>query len=154
GDVFVFVFFGLIAVCVTFYVQAGRVSVDAVLASVAVGALTTNILLVNNYRDAGTDAKAGKRTLVVRFGKRFAQGQFVLAHAAATVVPMLLALRGCYSLPAGLGAALFFALAGFWQARALCRATGPGELIALLGRCGAYLAGYAIILAALLGAGK
>ncbi|MDD2764140.1 MAG: 1,4-dihydroxy-2-naphthoate polyprenyltransferase [Opitutaceae bacterium] len=154
GDVFVFVFFGLVAVCVTFYVQAGRVGVDTVLAAVAVGALATNILLVNNYRDAGTDAQAGKRTLVVLLGKRFARGQFILAHALAAAAPVLLALRGCCSLPAGLGAALLFALAGFRQARALRRAAAPGELIALLGRCGAYLAGYAIVLAALLVAGK
>ncbi|OHE82967.1 MAG: 1,4-dihydroxy-2-naphthoate octaprenyltransferase, partial [Verrucomicrobia bacterium RIFCSPLOWO2_12_FULL_64_8] len=69
GDLFVFVFFGLVAVGATFYVQAGQVSNDVLHAAAAVGALVTNILLVNNYRDAETDAAAGKRTLVVRFGK-------------------------------------------------------------------------------------
>ena len=68
GDVLVFVFFGLIAVAVTYFVQAGRITGYAVLAGVPMGLLAANILLVNNYRDAGTDEAAGKRTLVVRFG--------------------------------------------------------------------------------------
>jgi 1,4-dihydroxy-2-naphthoate octaprenyltransferase len=58
GDLFVFIFFGLVAVTTTYFVQAGRVTGMVVLASVPMGLLAANILLVNNYRDADTDAAA------------------------------------------------------------------------------------------------
>jgi 1,4-dihydroxy-2-naphthoate polyprenyltransferase len=154
GDVFVFIFFGLVAVGATFYVQAGRVSLEAGLAAIAIGALTTNILVVNNYRDAETDAVAGKRTLVVRWGKRFARWQFIVAHGVAAVLPVLLALRGLCRLELGLVALVLCAVAGFRQQRALRNAASGEALIKLLGGCGAYLAGYAIALAALLAVGK
>jgi 1,4-dihydroxy-2-naphthoate octaprenyltransferase len=74
GDLFVFVFFGFVAVTVTYFVQAGRISAAAVMAGAAIGLLSANISsLVNNYRDAETDAAAEKRTLVVRFGRGFAR---------------------------------------------------------------------------------
>ncbi|MDP1580435.1 MAG: 1,4-dihydroxy-2-naphthoate polyprenyltransferase [Candidatus Didemnitutus sp.] len=76
GDVFVFIFFGLVAVGVTFYVQAGFVTGAVWLSGAAIGLLAANILVANNYRDAETDAAAGKRTLVVRFGRRFAVWQY------------------------------------------------------------------------------
>ncbi|MFO0761119.1 MAG: 1,4-dihydroxy-2-naphthoate polyprenyltransferase [Byssovorax sp.] len=71
GDVFVFVFFGLVAVCGTVFVQTGAVPPLAILAAVPVGAIATAVLVVNNVRDRSTDVTAGKRTLAVRFGRRF-----------------------------------------------------------------------------------
>jgi len=68
GEVAVFVFFGLVAVLGTTYVQAGRVSSAAVAGGVAVGALASAILVVNNLRDIPTDRVAGKRTLAVVLG--------------------------------------------------------------------------------------
>ena len=86
GDVFVFVFFGLVAVCGTVFVQAGSVPPLAWLAAVPVGALATAILVVNNVRDRDTDVKAGKRTLAVRFGRRAGLVEYaallLLAYAA------------------------------------------------------------------------
>jgi 1,4-dihydroxy-2-naphthoate octaprenyltransferase len=86
GDVFVFVFFGLVAVCGTVFVQAGSVPPLAWLASVPVGALATAILVVNNVRDRNTDVKAGKRTLAVRFGRNAGIAEYVglivIAYAA------------------------------------------------------------------------
>ena len=64
GDVFVFLFFGLVAVGGTFFVQAGRLGPEVLWAGVPVGLLAANILVVNNYRDADTDVQAGKRTFV------------------------------------------------------------------------------------------
>jgi len=154
GDVFVFVFFGLVAVGATFYVQAGWVSADVLLAAVAVGALTTNILVVNNYRDAESDARAGKRTLVVRFGRRFAEVQFAAAHVAASAVLVALAWRGLYPRTLGVGLALVFAAGGYRQWRGLRPGRLPGDLIGLLGRCGAWLAAYALALAAALAIGR
>jgi 1,4-dihydroxy-2-naphthoate octaprenyltransferase len=65
GDVFVFIFFGLVAVCGTYYVQAGRITFASVAVAGIVGVLITAILVVNNLRDIETDRKAGKRTLAV-----------------------------------------------------------------------------------------
>ena len=71
GEVFVFGFFGPIAVAGTVYVQSLRWEPLAALAGVPIGLLCANILVVNNVRDFETDAKAGKRTLAVRFGREF-----------------------------------------------------------------------------------
>ncbi len=68
GELFVFVFFGLVAVLGTTYTQAGRVSWTALAAAVAIGCLACAILVANNLRDIPTDLLAGKRTLAVRLG--------------------------------------------------------------------------------------
>ncbi|MDQ3628684.1 MAG: 1,4-dihydroxy-2-naphthoate polyprenyltransferase [Actinomycetota bacterium] len=68
GEVSVFVFFGLVAVLGTTYVQLGSVNVEAILAGVGIGALTCAILVANNLRDIRTDVVAGKRTLAVVLG--------------------------------------------------------------------------------------
>jgi len=72
GDVFVMLFFGQVAVCGTVFVQVGDVPALAWWLSLPVGAVATAILVVNNLRDRETDAKVGKRTLAVRFGRTFA----------------------------------------------------------------------------------
>lgn len=81
GDPFVFVFFGLVAVCGTYYVQAGILSFEAILASVPVGLLTTAILVVNDVRDIESDTRAGKRTLPIRFGRNFGLTEYTLLIA-------------------------------------------------------------------------
>jgi 1,4-dihydroxy-2-naphthoate polyprenyltransferase len=68
GEVFVFVFFGLVAVIGTAYLSLGRVTALAVLAAIPVGLLATALLVVNNLRDLNTDREAGKNTLAVRMG--------------------------------------------------------------------------------------
>jgi 1,4-dihydroxy-2-naphthoate polyprenyltransferase len=68
GEVFVFVFFGLVAVGGTVYVQVGQVSVATLLTGVAIGALACAILVANNLRDIAGDTRAGKRTLATRLG--------------------------------------------------------------------------------------
>jgi 1,4-dihydroxy-2-naphthoate octaprenyltransferase len=77
GEVAVFVFFGLVAVLGTTYVQAGRVSWAAVGGGVAVGALACSLLVANNLRDIPTDRAAGKRTLAVLLGDRGTRGLYV-----------------------------------------------------------------------------
>lgn len=90
GDLFVFVFFGLVAVCGTYYVQVLTVSAAAVWASVPVGFLATAILVVNNLRDVDTDRAAGKKTLAVRLGRRGAQIEYLLLVYGAFLVPLLM----------------------------------------------------------------
>ena len=68
GDLFVFIFFGLVAVCGTYYVQTLKLTATVLLMGADVGLLITAILVVNNLRDISTDNKTGKRTLAVRLG--------------------------------------------------------------------------------------
>jgi len=83
GDPAVFLFFGVVAVVGTDYVQSGWLSGAAFAASLPVGALATAILVVNNLRDIDTDRKAGKRTLAVRLGRRGTRLEYALLLAGA-----------------------------------------------------------------------
>ncbi|MEZ4621225.1 MAG: 1,4-dihydroxy-2-naphthoate polyprenyltransferase [Caldilineaceae bacterium] len=78
GDLFVFLFFGLVGVCGTYYLQALTVTPTAIVAASAVGLLVTNILVVNNLRDIDTDRRANKRTLAVILGRRGARLEYVV----------------------------------------------------------------------------
>lgn len=91
GDIFVFVFFGLVAVTGTAYLQMGEWSVSALVLAVPVGLLVTNILVVNNLRDIDTDRVAAKRTLAVRIGARATRAQYMVFAAAAYLIPLVLA---------------------------------------------------------------
>ena len=88
GDVLVFVFFGIIAVPGTYYLQSGFVSYDSILFGIPLGALSTAILIVNNLRDADTDIKSGKRTLAVRFGKTFVKIEYIIMMVVAFAIPI------------------------------------------------------------------
>jgi 1,4-dihydroxy-2-naphthoate octaprenyltransferase len=95
GDVFVMIFFGFVAVLGTVVVQTGELPPLGWAAAVPVGAIATAILVVNNVRDRATDVHAGKRTLIVRFGRRFGELEYAGLLALAYVVPIALAvLRG------------------------------------------------------------
>lgn len=94
GDLFVFVFFGLIAVTGTAYLQTGVWSPVALAASIPAGLLVTNILVINNLRDLPTDRAAGKRTLAVRLGERATRAQYALFTALAYLVPTAMAFNG------------------------------------------------------------
>jgi 1,4-dihydroxy-2-naphthoate polyprenyltransferase len=90
GDVFVLVFFGLVATCGTVYAQALFVPREAWLAAAAVGSLATAILAVNNLRDRVTDAKVGKNTLAVKLGATGTRVEYVVLVLAAFVIALLL----------------------------------------------------------------
>ncbi len=94
GEVFVFVFFGLVAVVGTAYLQALRLEPLFVAAALPVAALTTAILVVNNLRDIPTDTAAGKRTLAVVLGRRATAAEYTLLVSVAFVVPVGLAAAG------------------------------------------------------------
>jgi 1,4-dihydroxy-2-naphthoate polyprenyltransferase len=91
GDLFVFAFFGLVAVCGTVLVQLGQVPALAVWCSLPVGALATAILVVNNLRDHEQDARVGKRTLAVRWGPKAVIYEYGLLLALSYAVPLFLA---------------------------------------------------------------
>ncbi|WP_435195136.1 1,4-dihydroxy-2-naphthoate polyprenyltransferase [Natronomonas sp. EA1] len=106
GDLFVFLYFGLVAVTGTFYVQAAAgvsgipaltaplelVPIDAVVAALPVAGLSTAILIVNNIRDRETDMNAGKRTLAVALGYTGSRVEFLCMVGMAYVVPLIFAL--------------------------------------------------------------
>lgn len=109
GDIFVFVFFGWVATGCTFYVQTGSFMFQhgslagtlwILLAGSVPGALATNLLVVNNVRDAPLDREAGKRTLVVRFGRKFGIYEYLAMSLATVIIPIVFAaaggLYGCY----------------------------------------------------------
>ncbi|HEY8993998.1 MAG TPA: 1,4-dihydroxy-2-naphthoate polyprenyltransferase [Lacunisphaera sp.] len=152
GDVFVFVFFGLVAVCATFYVQVGTVSSDVISCAAAVGLLAANILVANNYRDAETDAKAGKKTLVVRFGRKFAVWQYALSNLVALLCPPALLLAGGYCWPVLLP--LVLAPLAFRLTHRLAASREPAEQIALLGRTAMFLALFGVLLSVGVVAGR
>ncbi len=77
GDIAVFLFFGFVGTVGTYYVQAKEITAMAFWSSVPVGALITNILVVNNYRDREEDRSNGKKTLIVIFGERFGRIQYL-----------------------------------------------------------------------------
>jgi 1,4-dihydroxy-2-naphthoate octaprenyltransferase len=129
GDLFVFVFFGLAAVAGTYYVQVGALGALPLLAAVPVGCLATAILVVNNTRDVRTDARAGKRTLAVRFGAAAARREYALLVAVAFAAVPILAWR------VGGGAALLPLVLlphALRLVRRLCAAQSGAEFNALL----------------------
>lgn len=75
GELFVIVFFGLVAVVGTFYAHSLQWTPSAILAGVAAGSLATVLLVINNLRDVHNDRRSNKRTLAVRFGEGFAHGE-------------------------------------------------------------------------------
>lgn len=87
GELFVLIFFGPVAVVGTYYVQALKFSGSAFWAGIAIGLLSCAILVVNNLRDIDQDKKANKKTLAVRFGRRFAHLEYVFC----LLVPALIA---------------------------------------------------------------
>ena len=161
GDLFVFVYFGLVAVTGTYYVQAvavvdvglfpvsipgGTVTAGAVLAGAAAGALATNILVVNNIRDRESDRAAGKRTLAVLIGYRWSRVEYLLLLAVAYAVPV-----ACWLL-LGYHPAVLLALASLPLAatvsRTVLRETSGEALNPALERTGQLLALYALLLVA------
>ena len=91
GELFVFIFFGFVAVIGTAELQSGRVELLYVLAAIPVGALTTAILVVNNLRDVSTDRAASKRTLAVMLGEGFARAEYLGCLVVAWAMPLGLA---------------------------------------------------------------
>ena len=87
GDIFVFLFFGLIAVPGTYYLQTGSVTEFSLWLGAVMGMLATAILVVNNLRDRDADIISGKKTLVVRFGKTFSKIQFIMLVMLPFVLP-------------------------------------------------------------------
>ncbi len=90
GELFVFVFFGLVATVGTVYVEIGRITTISVLMGCGLGFLATAVLVLNNLRDIETDAAAGKRTLATRLGRRATLVLLLVLVCAAFTVPIVI----------------------------------------------------------------
>jgi 1,4-dihydroxy-2-naphthoate octaprenyltransferase len=143
GEVFVFLFFGIVAVNGSYYVQLEDLQALPVLLSIPIGLLSAAILVVNNVRDIDTDRRAGKRTLAVRIGRRHSRDLYVamIALAYALLPPALWlgdgsawGLLGLLSLPLALA-----------PVRAVRGRTDGPALNAALAATGALLAAYALL---------
>ena len=88
SDIFVLIFFGIVAVSGTYYVQMEKITVGIFLAGLAPGLLSMNILGVNNIRDIETDRIAGKNTLAVRLGRKRAELLYILLLILAFIIPI------------------------------------------------------------------
>jgi 1,4-dihydroxy-2-naphthoate octaprenyltransferase len=143
GEVFVFVFFGLVATLGTQYSQLHALSWFGLLGAVGIGAIASAILVANNLRDIPTDAAAGKRTLAVRLGdagtRRLWVGLVVVSVLAGAALGVIepWALLGLLALPLA------------WPAlRAITGGATGRELVPALGATGLYEIGYAALIAA------
>ena len=159
GDLFVFVFFGVVAVMGTFYVQAasvlaapfptaipaGTVTLAGFVASLPVAAVSTNIMVVNNVRDLETDREAGKTTLAVLLGYRASRAEFVGLLALAYATPFWFWLARDHS-PAVLLPLVTIPYALPLTRTVLTDASGEA-LNPALERTGKLLAGYAVLFA-------
>ncbi len=146
GELFVFLFFGVVAVVGSYFAQTERLVAEALALSVPVGLLAAAILVVNNVRDVDTDRRAGKRTLAVKLGRERARRLFVGMVVVAFLVPPATWIAG------GLSAWILLPLLGSPLAvplarTVLTRVDGP-SLNAALGRSGALLALFSLLLAA------
>jgi 1,4-dihydroxy-2-naphthoate octaprenyltransferase len=128
GDLFVFAFFGPVAVAGTRAACDGTWSGEAMFLGIAPGAIGVCLLATNNLRDRAGDAASGKRTLIVRFGERFGRALIATCHAAAIAVPVTA--WAAWRMPAGAMAA-----------SAVAAAFVPVSVSVLRGRDGAALNG-------------
>jgi 1,4-dihydroxy-2-naphthoate octaprenyltransferase len=154
GDLFVFVFFGLVAVGGTYWVQALSFGPEVLWAGVGMGCLATAILVLNNLRDIRTDAQAEKKTLAVRIGYVGTKVEFVLLLIVAFLVPIL----GVHWF--GWSWWTLLSLATLWFLRAPVRAVArfssesdPAVLIPPLGATARAAGLYGLLLGAMLALG-
>jgi 1,4-dihydroxy-2-naphthoate octaprenyltransferase len=147
GELFVFVFFGLVAVGGSYFVQTEDLPWEAIALGVPVGLLAAAILVVNNVRDVETDRRAGKRTLAVRLGRERAVDAFsVMLSLAYAALPAIVVASDLVEAWALLPLASLPLALPLWPALA-SRRDGP-SLNKLLGDTGRLLAVFSLLLAA------
>ncbi len=131
GDVLVLVFFGLVPVCITYYVQLHTFTWELLLASLACGLVIDALLLVNNFRDRDTDRAAGKHTLVVRMGAEASLRLYLMVGVLACLLGLAFGFLGghwlAFVLPLFylvLHTLTYLKMKTIWEGRALNRCLG------------------------------
>ncbi len=92
GDLFVLLFFGPVSLAGTYFLQTLSVNIKIVIIGLGPGLLSVAILTVNNIRDMDNDRRSGKRTMVVRFGRRFGIFEYLLVFLIAALIPLIIGL--------------------------------------------------------------
>ncbi|MDR6863762.1 1,4-dihydroxy-2-naphthoate polyprenyltransferase [Phycicoccus sp. 3266] len=142
GELYVFVFFGLMATLGTLYTQAGHLSWTGLALAVGVGAIASAILVANNLRDIPTDRENGKLTLAVRLGDRGTR----LLYVGLLVVALAMVVVAALDQPWALLALLAFAMA--WKPVQVLRSGATGrDLVPVLATTGLFEVAYAVLLA-------
>jgi 1,4-dihydroxy-2-naphthoate octaprenyltransferase len=144
GELFVFLFFGVVAVTGSYFVQTEELAWEAFALSVPVGLLAAAILVVNNVRDADTDRRAGKRTLAVRLGRDRARRLWLAMVALALAAPIAIAAAGGLSWWVALTALSWALVPPLWV-KVRERTDGP-SLNAALAETGRLLAIFSVLL--------
>ena len=142
GELYVFVFFGLLATLGTQYTQAGELTWFALLGAVGVGAVASAILVANNLRDIPTDAEHGKRTLAVRLGDRRTRLLYAGLVAVSIVALVGMAIWEPWVLLGLLAAPL-----GVRAVRTVLGGAGGRDLVPVLAATGLYEVAYAVLVA-------
>jgi 1,4-dihydroxy-2-naphthoate polyprenyltransferase len=143
GELFVFVFFGLVATVGTAYVETGHITTLSVLMGCGVGFLATAILVLNNLRDIETDEAAGKRTLATRIGRRPTQILLLLLTCGAFAVPIVLFVSNLASVTV---MAMHFGIPiASFPVRTAFGSTAPSQLVQALKRMAAAELAYALL---------
>ena len=104
GDVLVLVFFGIVPVCIPYYILTHSMNVEVVVASLACGLVIDTLLMINNYRDIENDERAGKKTLAVKLGKECSRMMYLLLGIMACLLGVVYLLNGhlwAFILPVG-----------------------------------------------------
>jgi 1,4-dihydroxy-2-naphthoate octaprenyltransferase len=140
GEIFVFIFFGLVATMGTYYVQVEELTLDSFLVAVPMGSLSCSILVINNIRDRALDALAGKKTLAVRVGDKIARYGFLFLIVLAFITPLALGSRWIL---------LTFLATPFAAivVRGVLSGVSGRDLIPLLGKTGQLQLQYSLLLA-------
>lgn len=142
SDPLVFIYFGPVAVAGVVYLLTGTFSPEALIAGVAMGAISTAILVVNNMRDIDSDTQVGKRTLAVRIGRRAASNQYALLLLIALLMPPLLII---YKPQAVTLWAIFILVIPVWRLwQKLLRARNGSDFNQILEGTGRFLLLYAV----------
>jgi len=143
GEIFVFVFFGLVATIGTVYVETSRITALSVLIGCGIGFLATSILVLNNLRDIDTDAAAGKRTLATRLGRGSTRILLLVLVAAAFAVPIVIFITKLASVTV---MAMHFGIPiASAPVRTAFASTSPPELVRALKRMAATELAYALL---------
>lgn len=140
SDIFVFVFFGPIAVCATYYLQIGMLVPTLIWPSLACGLIPVAILAINNLRDVQEDRKHDKHTLVVRFGYAFGQWEYTLCLLGGILSALPLAFYHPYLLLTQLTL-----LPAIWLIKRVWLYRAPKEIAPILGNTGKLLIAYVIL---------
>jgi 1,4-dihydroxy-2-naphthoate octaprenyltransferase len=137
GEVLVFIFFGPIATCGSYFLQTGFVTMPVLIASFAPGLLSCSILIANNLRDEKSDKQAGKNTLIARFGKKFGAFEYLFSIFLAVMIPPILV--ALYGAPPMLLTACIIELLAIPAINKVFSFRDPLEIMPLLPASGALL---------------